>query len=98
MLKANNIHGTKIIDCPTSYTGFDGQDYFHELAFGIGYKPVPTDFRCCLCGKPFYGYGHNPYPITNDVRMRCCDECNRKKVIPERAKAGKGVWRLRQSI
>ena len=93
-MKVKKYHDVKIIDCPTSYTGFDGQDYFHELAFGEGYKPVPKDYRCCLCGKPFYGYGHNPYPITNDVRMRCCDECNLTKVLPERARTGKGIMRF----
>ena len=75
-MKVKKKDDVKIIDCPTSYTGFDGQDYFHELAFGEGYKPVPTDYRCCLCGKTFSGYGHSPSPFTDDVRMRCCDECN----------------------
>ena len=36
---------------------------------------------CCICGKEFDGYGHNPYPIKKDGK--CCDECN-KKVIEER--------------
>ena len=93
-MKVKKKDDVKIIDCPTSYTGFDGQDYFHELAFGEGYKPVPTDYRCCLCGKTFSGYGHSPYPFTDDVRMRCCDECNLTKVLPERARTGKGVWRF----
>ena len=74
----------KIYNCPTSYTGFDEQDWFAELISGKGNKPVPTDYRCCLCGKPFKGYGNNPAPLTDDVRMRCCDDCNTKVVMPAR--------------
>ena len=29
---------------------------------------------CCICGKSFKGYGHNPYPIKDEGR--CCDECS----------------------
>ena len=29
---------------------------------------------CPICGKPFIGYGNNPYPVANDGR--CCDDCN----------------------
>lgn len=28
---------------------------------------------CCICGKEFNGYGHNPSPIKNSGV--CCDEC-----------------------
>ncbi len=76
----------KILNYPTSYTGFDAQDYFAELIDGKGLKPVPTDYRCCLCGTAFQGYGHNPAPLTDDVRMRCCDECNRSYVRAARMK------------
>lgn len=75
----------KIYNYPTSYNGFDAEDYFHELVFGIGSKPVPTDYKCCLCGEPFNGYGNNPAPITYDKRLRCCNDCNVKYVIPARS-------------
>lgn len=41
-------------------------------------------FRCCLCGKEFYGWGNNPWPVSTEEEDRCCDECNSKKVIPAR--------------
>lgn len=36
---------------------------------------------CCICGKKFWGWGNNPYPIKDDGE--CCDECN-KQVIAAR--------------
>lgn len=42
---------------------------------------------CCICGKPFKGYGNNPYPIK-DAGV-CCDECN-SKVVAARIEAMKG--------
>lgn len=29
---------------------------------------------CCICGKTFYGFGHNPSPIKTNGE--CCDNCN----------------------
>ena len=39
---------------------------------------------CCICGKKFKGYGHNPDPLKKEGQ--CYDECN-KKVIEARAQA-----------
>ena len=36
---------------------------------------------CCICKKPFDGYGNNAEPICSGI---CCDECNMKEVIPAR--------------
>lgn len=36
---------------------------------------------CVLCGKEQSGYGNNAMPLKKGM---CCDECNKKKVIPER--------------
>lgn len=36
---------------------------------------------CCICGKPFVGFGNNPAPYEGD---RCCDDCDNRIVIPER--------------
>ena len=46
---------------------------------------------CCICGKRFKGYGHDPDPIKKEGR--CCDECN-LKVIEEREKelSGLKLW------
>ena len=39
---------------------------------------------CCLCGKPFKGWGNNPDPLAFKEDERCCDFCNDKFVIPAR--------------
>ena len=36
---------------------------------------------CCICGKPFSGYGNNAQPVKEG---QCCDECNWNVVIPAR--------------
>lgn len=33
---------------------------------------------CCICGKTFWGWGNNPWPIKDEGE--CCDECNGKVV------------------
>lgn len=38
---------------------------------------------CCICKKPFDGYGNNAEPVCSGS---CCDECNMKEVIPARIK------------
>ena len=35
-----------------------------------------------MCGKTFFGYGNNPQPLAKEGR--CCNTCNRVKVIPAR--------------
>ena len=40
--------------------------------------------ECCICSKEYFGYGNNPYPLTNDTKHRCCDACNARYVIPAR--------------
>lgn len=40
--------------------------------------------KCCLCGKEIRDYGHNPWPLSDNVEDRCCDLCNMLKVIPAR--------------
>lgn len=37
---------------------------------------------CCICGKTFYGWGNNPYPVVSEGE--CCDMCNLWKVLPKR--------------
>ena len=39
-------------------------------------------FKCVLCKKQKYGFGNNPVPCCMDGR--CCDDCNRSKVVPAR--------------
>lgn len=30
--------------------------------------------KCCICGKQFSGYGHNPQPLKS--KGECCNSCN----------------------
>ena len=57
---------------------------------------------CCICGntiKPIWNdkgswdKGHNPFPIIpvcKDNGCRCCDDCNKKLVLPLRL-VGAGI-------
>ncbi len=42
------------------------------------------DWDCVLCGKMCVGYGNNPAPLASLRDGRCCDECNKTKVIRAR--------------
>ena len=35
--------------------------------------------KCCICGKEFKGYGHNPIPLK--PTGRCCDDCNKIVIL-----------------
>lgn len=41
-------------------------------------------YKCVFCGKEHEGYGNSCWPIYNDEKVRCCDNCNRYIVVPER--------------
>jgi hypothetical protein len=49
--------------------------------------------KCSICEKEIpvkpYGWseGHNAWPITEG---RCCDQCNRERVIPARLRMTEG--------
>ena len=43
-------------------------------------------YKCVFCGKEHEGYGNSCWPIYNDEKVRCCDNCNRYIVVPERIK------------
>ncbi len=45
------------------------------------------EYVCCICGKTYSGYGHNPHPIKHGGE--CCPECN-KQVASMRAQLAKG--------
>ena len=40
-----------------------------------------TSKICCICKKPYDGYGNNAEPFMSG---RCCDKCNDYYVIPYR--------------
>jgi len=39
--------------------------------------------KCSLCKGQYVNFGHNPEPLKH-FNKRCCDECNRTRVIPAR--------------
>jgi hypothetical protein len=47
-------------------------------------RELSSFFNCCFCRRDYGNYGHNPAPLTNDPRQRCCESCNSSKVLPER--------------
>lgn len=51
---------------------------------------------CVLCGESFKGHGNNPAPLKDSGE--CCDECNKRKVIPARIKALKKKKDLTEAI
>ena len=44
------------------------------------------EFKCCICGGTFEGYGNNPWPVVKDEDAECCDRCNANRVVPARIK------------
>lgn len=42
--------------------------------------------RCCICGREFYGFGNNPWPVNKEENSECCKDCNVNVVIPARIK------------
>ena len=39
---------------------------------------------CILCGEGYDGWGHNPEPLVEYDRGRCCGVCNDTQVMPAR--------------
>ena len=39
--------------------------------------------KCCICKEEFIGFGNNAEPLLHG---KCCDECNKTKVLPLRMK------------
>lgn len=44
--------------------------------------------RCCICGREFIDFGHNASPVKDGV---CCDNCNKRFVVPGRAYFSKSL-------
>lgn len=52
-------------------------------------------FKCCICGEETTGYGNDAWPVvSNDKNWgnRCCDECNKNKVIPARLQIMQNIY------
>ena len=44
-----------------------------------------TELKCFFCRKPIVGTQHGVWPFVDDPsdpNNRCCDECNKKEVVP----------------
>lgn len=41
-------------------------------------------YICVFCGKVKRGWGNSCWPIISNENSRCCDGCNRHRVIPAR--------------
>ena len=39
---------------------------------------------CCLCGDHYETWGHNPEPLAEFSKGRCCNACNSERVLPVR--------------
>ena len=39
---------------------------------------------CCICKKPYSGWGNNPWPVVKDDMAECCNYCNSHVVLPAR--------------
>ena len=72
-------------------------DYFQDIVNG-GLDESLTENKetCVLCGESFKGHGNNPAPLKDNGK--CCDECNKRKVIPARIKALKEKKGLTEAI
>lgn len=46
-------------------------------------------YKCVFCGKEHEGYGNSCWPIYDNEKVRCCDNCNKYVVVPERIKRSK---------
>ena len=74
--------GTRLNDggtCPKCDDGEETMDEsLRESSEEYATKKVTP---CCICKQPIEGYGNNAEPVC---KGRCCDKCNREKVIPAR--------------
>lgn len=59
--------------------------YFSKKIIKNLNESIGNKETCVLCGKHINGYGNNPAPLADEGK--CCDECNKTKVIPARIKA-----------
>ena len=52
----------------------------------LGKKMLGNPIDCALCGIEMKTIQdtHNPYPLTENEKDRCCSKCNFEKVIPAR--------------
>ena len=91
--KYSNIKIDQLANIYISRTGKEGTDLIsvldnlknknliEELEMKFKLVEAAESKICCICKKPFDGYGNNAEPVCAGS---CCDECNMKEVIPAR--------------
>lgn len=49
----------------------------------LSIEMCPKEGLCCICGRPYFNYGHDPYPVVEkkNNNARCCDDCYSHKVL-----------------
>ena len=47
---------------------------------------MESEKTCCICGKTFFGWGNDPWPVNTDDDATCCDECDNSVVLAARLK------------
>ena len=67
----------------------DFEDLEEDEDFIIDSIDPEKEWKCCICGKKFSGYGNNPWPLKKEGI--CCDKCNEEKVIPYRIETAFGT-------
>lgn len=63
-----------------------------EKNYKIEFDNKKKEHVCCFCGRPYKGYGNSTWgcwPREEEMsgmgeRMRCCNDCNERVVIPVR--------------
>ena len=98
-LKNEAQPGEKEWDTMLRYRASLGNDFKikEELEEGKEKKELTEDKETCiLCGKHIDGYGNNPAPLADEGK--CCDECNKTKVIPARMEALRGKKRMDEAV
>ena len=65
-----------------------------DVATSCGLKPMfeeddvhNEEHKCCICGKTFYGYGNDPYPVKEEGE--CCESSHWDVVLKERFRLAK---------
>jgi hypothetical protein len=74
-----NAYEDRMTDATELEENFFNLDFEDVDAFG---NKSNDENICCICGKPFTGYGNNPEPVEHFGR--CCDTCNRHVVLVKR--------------
>lgn len=80
-----NYNPDDLVDPDTMPGGHDDYRFDESIDKGDNMKfklvEAAESKICCICKKPFEGYGNNAEPVCSGT---CSDECNMKEVIPAR--------------